>query len=728
MAKKKSKQAPAAGGGEGQNATPENDSQTQPQPTTSAEGSKKSTKSPKTTSSTSSSQTLVICRNKHWRFISAFHGPWLQMPMEILETIANVNYNTQRPRPIDPAVLFDMTKIRRLVDEATNLAVRAASDISSPIMTSVNGGMPGASSMSALGMGGLGHGTKLSRERKFRMREQASQKLSRAYRLDEIACSVATMQGSSPIEEVAGLVLQRSPQDPDAKYVHFFHEKIPSRQLAESTSLEALTEVISEKPSDGEALRTRAIVRTFKEDYEGAVQDLTHALSISRFHQPPHQKPGQQSETQESQQGRRRHQDVSLADKDQPTSLEGQLLFLRATAYLTMACKHVEDGIPPPPEGNGHADAENLDGNPVPEANGQNSPEPDAEPGVDADADSASASALSASVRKQAESRKLVKTYAKRALRDFMTFISQLEYAPNLPTVIAKDFNDRVNLAAHGVRNPRPTEATYSPEPYTIYSVADLFAAVPPSDLPSYPSEDIAKPVKASDLPLTCEWTTYHPLLTEALHSLLLCHCLVQTSPKELLRHTYMVARLVRQADGFPIFQASRSQARSDWIEVLRRAENQLELSASWETLCAPPPLPFYYDTHLSKPKPKISDEQRRQDQAFLDAFDDELIEKEARAELQRLPIPTNFPPAPAYGAGMATHPGLRRWSVEDGKDYPVLTDRASAVSRWLREAPVVTGTTRRKKRTKKSSKAEGLGESVEKLGLGDAAGEAAEP
>ncbi|KAJ4196858.1 hypothetical protein NW755_001629 [Fusarium falciforme] len=727
MAKKKSKQAPAdagAGAGEGQNATLENASQTQPQPqpATTAGGSKKTSKSPKTTSSTSSSQTLIICRNKHWRFISAFHGPWLQMPIEILETIANVNYNTPRPRPIDPAVLFDMTKIRRLVDEATNLAVRAASDISSPIMTNVNGGMPGASSMSALGMGGPGHGTKLSRERKFRMREQASQKLSRAYRLDEIACSVATMQGSSPIEEVAGLVLQRSPQDPDAKYVHFFHEKIPSRQLAESTSLEALTEVISEKPSEGEALRTRAIVRTFKEDYEGAAQDLTHALSISRFHQPSHQKPGEQSQTQESNQGRRRPQDVILADKDQPTSLEGQLLFLRATAYLTMACQHVADGIPPAQEANGHADADNSDGNPDPEANGRNSPDADAEPDADADADA------EASLRKQTESRKLVKTYAKRALRDFMSFISQLEYAPNLPTVIAKDFNDRVNLAAHGVRNPRPSEATYSLEPYTTYSIADLFAAVPPPDLPPYPSEEITKPGQASDMPLTCEWTTYHPLLTEALHSLLLCHILVQTSPKELLRHTYMVARLVRQADGFPIFQASRSQARSDWMEVLRRTESQLKLSASWETLCAPPPLPFYYDTHLAKSKAKISDEQLRQGQAFLDAFDDELIEKEMGAEQDRLPIATNIPPAPVYGAGLTTHPSLRRWSVEDGKDYPILTERAAAVSQWLREAPVVTGTTRRKKRIKKPSKAGALGDSVEKLRLEDATGDAAEP
>lgn len=650
------------------------------------------------------------------------------MPIEILETIANVNYNTPRPRPINPAVLFDMTKIRRLVDEATNLAVRAASDISSPIMTNVNGGMPGASSMSALGMGGPGHGSKLSRERKFRMREQASQKLSRAYRLDEIACSVATMQGSSPIEEVAGLVLQRSPQDPDAKYVHFFHEKIPSRQLAESTSLEALTEVISEKPSEGEALRTRAIVRTFKEDYEGAVQDLTLALSISRFHQPPHPKTGQQSQTQESQQGRRRPQDVVLADKDQPTSLEGQLLFLRATAYLTMACRHVADGIPPAQESNGHADADTSGGNPVPEANGRNSPDADAELEVDAGADSAAVSAsVSASGRKQAESRKLVKTYAKRALRDFMSFLSQLEYAPRLPTVIAKDFNDRVNLAAHGVRNPRPSETTYPLEPYAIYSIADLFAAVPPPDLPPYPSEDTTtKPGQASAMPQTCEWTSYHPLLTEALHSLLLCHCLVQTSPKELLRHTYMVARLVRQADGFPIFQASRSQARADWIEVLRRAEAQLPLSAFWETLCAPPPLPFYYDTHLTKPKTKVSDEQRRQDQAFLDAFDGERIEKERRAEQDRLPIATNI--SSVYGAGIATHPSLKRWSVEDGKDYPIVTERAASVSQWLREAPVVTGTTRRKKRTKKPSKAEGLDDSVEKLRLQDVPEDAAEP
>ncbi|KAF4962724.1 hypothetical protein FSARC_9285, partial [Fusarium sarcochroum] len=600
MAKKKSKQAP---GGEGQNATLDDGSRTHTQPSSTAStnggGQKKNSKTSKDASSTSSSQTLIICRNKlmtltldsrHWRYISSFHGPWLQMPTEILETIANINYNTPRPRPIDPAVLFDLLKIRRLVDEATNLAVRAASDIASPVLTNVHGGLPGASSMSALGMTGSGHGAKLSRERKFRMREQASQKLGRAYRLDEIACSVATMQGASPIEEIGALVLQRNPQDPDAKYVHFFHEKIPSRQLAESTSLQPLTDIISERPNEGEALRTRAIVKTFKEDYEGAAHDLTLALSVCRIHQQPHRPSEEEMQLQESHRGKRWRQEVTPAEKDQPSSLENQLLFLRATAYLSLACQHIDAGIPTPQEQNGHADTNNSDENLAAEVNGRGSPDED-----------------SNSLQKQAEARKLVKTYAKRALRDLLAFMSQFEYAPNLPTSIARDFNDRVNLSAHGARNPRPSETTYSLEPHTTYSLSDLFAAVPPSDLPSYPSKELTKSneqTQPSDIPSTCEWSTYHPLLTDALHSLLLCHCLAQTSAKELQRHTYMVARLVRLSDGYPIFQASRSPARSDWVEVLRCGDDSwVQLSASWETLCTPAPLPFYYD---NLPKAKL--------------------------------------------------------------------------------------------------------------------------
>ncbi|KAM0493319.1 hypothetical protein ACHAP8_009348 [Fusarium lateritium] len=758
MAKKKNKQAAAASGNEGgQNATLDEASQTQTQPSTTATinssangGQKKKPKASRELPSAASSQTLNICRNKHWRYISSYHGPWLQMPIEILETIANINYNTPRPRPIDPAVLFDLLKIRRLVDEATNLAVRAASDIASPVLTNVHGGLPGSSPMSMLGMIGPGHGMKLSQKRKSQMREQASQKLSRAYHLDEIACSVATMQGASTIEEIGAVVLQRNPQDLDAKYVHFFHEKIPSRQMAESTSLESLTEIISEKPNESEALRTRAIVRTFKEDYEGAAHDLTAALAVCRIHQQPH-RPNEEANSKLSHTGKRWRQEVIPAEKDQPTSLEIQLCFLRASAYLSCACQHIEDGLSLAQKQNGHADTDQSNGKPSAEANGQDPQEQDEN-----------------SLRKQAEARKLVKKYAKWALRDLLAFLSHFEYAPNLPNLIVKDFNDRVNLSAQGVRNPRPSEATYLLEPHTTYTLAELFAAVPPSDLPPYPNEDVTNPDKqtqSSDSPKACEGSSYHPLMTDALHSLLLCHCLIQTSAKELQRHTYMAARLIRLADGYPIFQACRSPARSDWLEVLRRADDSwLQLSASWDTLCTPAPLPFHYDplqhgatsantgasrkeaaaaaaslinggSSTEKPEPSPEElrrhRMRERDQRVRVALSDQRVcdEDTFRASIEAQEKRAEQEDRAAAAAAVTPNGASnadgrpKRWVVDDSEFYPVCTARATMIAQWVCEAPVVASTTRRKKRTKRpEGKADTLADSAKKMSLKDTA------
>lgn len=663
------------------------------------------------------------------------------MPIEILETIANINYNAPRPRPVDVAVLFDMVKVRRLVDEATNLAVRAASSIASPTLTSVHGGMPGGQPLNSFGIGGSPHGGKLSRERKFRMREQASQKLARAYRLDEIACSVATMQGASPLEDVGALVLQRSPKDSDARYVHFFHEKIPSRQLAETTSLQPLTDIISDRPGDPEVLRTRATVRCFKDDFEGAAQDLTQALSVYRFHTPSHNPVQEIISLQEQPRNKRRPQDVILAEKDQPSGLESQLLFHRASCYLTMACNHVVDGIQSPAQQDEH---NGLDGTSktgvCPEENTN---------GVDA--------APEADVPSQAqvESRKLVKTLAKRALRDYMSFISQFDYSPNLPIRVAKDFNDRVNLAARGLRNTRTPEPSSPVEPYVVYSLADLLAAVAPSDLPPYPSQDVVKHNSATPPPMSpsCEWITYHPLLTDALHSLLLCHCLAQTSTKELQRHAYMVARLVRLTDGYPIFQATRSPARADWVEIVRRADNWLQLTATWESLCTPAPLPTYDANATQMPMPSSSRaasaaalvngtsadaaaEDRRKElvrqQAILDSLEDDRVTDEAsfhaavrarekRAEQDRALLNQGGQAGHTNGAQGNTEKSFRRWSAEDGREYPIQSERASAIAQWVREAPIVTGMPKRKKRTKKpanGSKANGVTEGLDKLDL----------
>jgi len=659
---------------------------------------------------------LIICRNKHWRYISAFHGPWLQMPIEILETIANINYNTPRPRPIDPAVFFDLLKVRRLCDEATNLAVRAASDIASPVLTNVHGGYD-TRHMGGFGTNGPGHGGKLSRERKFRMREQASQKLARAYRLDEIACSVATMQGSSPLDDIGSHVLQRNARDPDARYVHFFHEKIPSRQLAGSTSLQPLTEIMADRPTEPEAWRTRAAVRVFKEDYDGAVHDLTQALAVCRFHQTPRSADvhGASKVLPDVQRSRgRRPQDIILAEKDQPGSLEGQLLFQRASIWLTMATRHVEDGLPPkkkskPTTTNGQSEKEN--GNPGPEKG------PDG--------------------KRQTESRKTVKILARRALKDYVAFISQFEYSPDLPVAHVKDFNDRVNMAVKGVRNPRHSEATADVAPHTVYSLGDLFAATPPPGLAPYPSQDL---VQGGSQPppedKSCEATTFHPLLSDALHSLLLAHVLAQTSPKEIQRHAYMVARLARLEDGYPALQTSRCPSRSDWTQVLAHGNNWIGLSANWETLCLPAPVPGYEaspDHHKSssdhyaaadaaaallhgQSSEAISEDRRKQSvrrQVMLDtlgdfeqAIDEETFRKAVgfgeEEVLDKEEDPDRKPDHGNITPPLSPETAMKRWASDEFRAHASMSARAAAITRWVLEAPVVTGTAKRKKKPRK--------------------------
>ncbi|KAI8286172.1 hypothetical protein K4K56_008941 [Colletotrichum sp. SAR 10_98] len=555
---------------------------------------------------------LIICRNKHWRFISSFHGPWLQMPIEILETIANINYNTPRPRPIDPAVFFDLLKIRRLVDEATTLAVRAASDIASPTLANLHGGL---NSHTALGYGG--HGAKLSRERKFRMREQASQKLARAYRLDEIACSVATMQGASTLEEIGSLVLQRSKEDPDAKYVHFFHEKIPSRQLAECTSLQPLDDIISARPTEGEALRTRATVRIFKDDYEGAAQDLSSALQVHRFHQPLHRPPS--SQDLQLATGSRRPPDVILTEEQQPSSLETQLLFQRAGVYLTMACQHVVDGLPEAAASprTGSSKEASRDASPGGEGPPDQPPEPTA--------------AEKEAGRQRLEKRKIVKTYAKRALRDYLAYLSKFEYTPDLPLRVTREFTEKVNLAAHGIRHPRVPDSGPAPS-YKTYPLSDLFAAVPPADIPPYPSQELNK---------------------------------IQSSPK-----------------------AAALAAAS-----ITKDSNTL--------------------AHIGE-----NEEQRKErirQQAIMDSLDDDRVvdeaslraaitarQKRAQEDHDYLQgIKNGFNGKQDTGLPGQPSPALRRWSVDDGREYPILTERAAAIARWVLEAPTVSlGTAKRKKKS----------------------------
>ncbi|KAI1211010.1 uncharacterized protein F4807DRAFT_421200 [Annulohypoxylon truncatum] len=680
------------------------------------------------------SSALVICRNKHWRYISSFHGPWLQLPLEVLVTLANANYYMPLPRPVDPAVFYDLVKIRQLVDGATDLAVRAANGVaSSALSNSLAGGA--AHHMQALGLGfGNNAGAKLSPERKYRMREQATQKLSRAYHLDEIASSVATMQSTSTLENVAGLVLQRSPNDPDANYVHFFHEKIPSRQLAECTDFRALNLIIGQRPSECEPLRTRAIVRMFKEDFEGAVQDLTSALSVYRLQQPRHNKPAVDETMQLEQKTRRRRDQPPVDEANQPSSTEVQLLFQRAGCYLTLACDHVPHALPHSPveqNGNVRNGTNGTNGPSNGTANGNGNAElREAEGDLEE----------KGPTKRQLDMRKTVRFYAKRALRDYMEYFKHFHYSPNLPIEVSDDFSRQVNQATHRSKkyygqsrhaSQDPGSPTGASPGHKVYELASLFSATPPADLPPYPSTDIISPgsATAESIQVTSEVVTYHPLLTDALHSLLLCHTLMQTSAKELQRHAHMVARLARLADGYPVFQASRSPARADWIEVLRRAENWIELASSWEALCAPAPLPTPMSAALgmsaaaavnalsitggASPAPETEEQrkERMRQQAIIEALEDERVNDEAsfkaailarqrRAEADHASTLNGGVPSP--------NAGPKRWAVDDGREYPILTERAEAVARWIREAPTGpgAGTSKRKKKSRTQKKA----------------------
>jgi hypothetical protein len=406
-----------------------------------------------------------------------------------------------------------------------------------------------------------------------------------------------------------------------------------------------------------------------------------------------------------------------------------------------------------------------------------------------------------------------------------MAYLAHFDYSPDLPVETAEEFSRKVNHAANGIRIPRTHpyavrsdlpatgEVPSFTSPHRIYALSDLFAATPPSDLPPYPSSaeltlvrsnNSYRPASATLVQTTTEALTYHPLLTDALHALLLCHCLLQTSAKELLRHAYMVARLARLADGYPVFQASRSPARADWIEVLRRGENWIQLAGAWEDLCAPAPLPLFqagqnvslppqrfpglgqqYPKRLLAPagmpeggnsereslappttggtngeSPGVDAKAQRRElirqQAILEALEDDRVTDEAsfraairarqrRAELDyridnaintldskpqelgdETPTADAKPTAgktktggdavtghcnalvraqgdgavgdkrngngSAKTATAAVNTGARRWAVDDGREYPILTERAAAVARWVCEAPANAG------------------------------------
>ncbi|KAI4200517.1 MAG: hypothetical protein LQ346_002359 [Caloplaca aetnensis] len=608
-----------------------------------------------------------------------------------------------------------------------------------------------------LGIGGTPH-AKLSRERKHRMRDLATRKLSRAYHIDEIAASVATMQSASSIEEVARLVLQRNPSDVDAKYVEFFHEKIPSRTLAESTSLQCLDEIIRVRPADAPLLRTRAVTKIFKEDLLGAAADLTEALAIARSTETQH-KPSQGQmnmlavlgDTRELDSVRQTSTSSDAREDGHPSSLKPQLLFQRAGIYLTLACQSIGSYLDSLKTATSLTSVTESPASTVQPQKGHFPPE----------------------TRPQSlEARKTTKSYAKRALRDYLSFLSFLDYTPGVPAEDRVEQSEpylREAASDHGALATNPMaggletldrcappegarchtfilselEAAGSqnghavsrsrghPAPMKVLPISDLFAAALPAAIPPYPvaSEQVMKVVGSRDYPNRATVTqaagaqqeaiTFHPLLVESLHSLLLCHSLAQTSPKEHLRHAHMVARLTRLCNGYPIFLAARSPSRSDWIEVIRRADNWIGLEQSWESLCAPSAQSSESNEHQEDQFDADARERIRQE-AIIESLTDERVyddatfqaavaSRERRAET----IQENS------RLSEQNDQTTKRLIQENKRDFPTCSDRAEAIAMWVREAPAgFPGSNKSKRRRKKQGLSSGISLSAIEAGF----------
>ncbi|KAH0837856.1 hypothetical protein J3R83DRAFT_6083 [Lanmaoa asiatica] len=614
---------------------------------------------------------LCISRNKHWKYISSYHGPWLQLPLELLESLLVLNldpaalsaaktpsqilhsswtpnpphstlharafprpreidrglhaladhtppdsprrnFNTlpspytaasttllptpgkPTPPPIDPGVFRNVATIRRLIDEAAELSVRASSGLSPAALGSMRGGSHGAwPTAQSLGLdssGNMGGGRNvaMSAMRVHRLRALAVQKLAAAYKADEIASSVMVMQGGSVFDDIAERVLRHDADDADAKYVHFFHEKIPSRanrQLADSTTTQVLDELIAAHPQRLEYYRTRGVVHCFRDEYTLATKDFTYALKEARTARKgrtahrsiklPSESRGKCSKkgkgsnrtngqappngTSDSTEGSTVegpdgepllvHPSVS---PDAPDPIEPQLLFLRGATYLQHALYLIETAIMKL-EGLSKAGS-TSDGTELRLCylvNGRYGGVEIGNPDGPLGKSDGPKSRAYRSVLGEESFREDIGGYLRKCIRDHERFLAHFDTLEGPPPMASgeasADLARRVEIAFLLSETARPG----------IHNggTASLTGA-----------ERSLQPM----------FTTYHPLLVESHFTILTCQLMLAELPTLLTTFAH-TAVLVDALEGYPVFLPPRSMAQAEFIEVLER------LASSWK-------------------------------------------------------------------------------------------------------------------------------------------------
>lgn len=388
------------------------------------------------------------------------------------------------------------------------------------------------------------------------------------------------------------------PNDIDARYVHFFHERIPSRyspqrliqtlrlitksrrQLAESTNTTLLDSLIAAEPHRLEFFRTRGIVHCFRDEFGMAVKDFTHVLREARAQRkarmmhrnsglPSEQRgKGKKKKTKVRQNGQAPADGTSTPGADGPTidgpdgeplllhpsvlpdapdPVEPQCLFLRGAAYLQHAVYLVEQAI---------LQLEDIKKELTPEGaelrlcyveagkyGGVEIGNPDGPLGSK---DGVKLRAYR-EVLANDEFREQVTTLVKKSMRDHERFLAHFDTLEGPPIDPADDV-DWPTKAEHAFllsQSYRPGSTTQPPPP--------LHPDAPAS------------------------FTTYHPLLVESHFSILIGQIMLGDFPA-LLPTFYRSATIVDGLEGYPVFLPPRSMAQAEFMEILER------LAGGWRT------------------------------------------------------------------------------------------------------------------------------------------------
>ncbi|KAG8796410.1 hypothetical protein FRC16_009711 [Serendipita sp. 398] len=500
-------------------------------------------------------QVLCISRNKHWRYISSYHGPWLQLPLELLESLLTLNMdptnfmqkdermpprpNGRRaispppqalvvrqpspkpvPPPIDPGVFRSVATIRRLIDEASDLAVRAASGLSAPALGALRS--PGANGnprspahvlgMNPMGEQNNGRGLNMSSTRTHRLRVLAVQKLAAAYQADEIAASVMVMQGATALDDIAERVLKVEARRPKTKgKKRNGDHKLNGQAPPSGTSVP--------DPTAGD---------------DG---------SLPKGPQQPH----------------------PSVSPDAPDAIEPQALFMRGATYFQQAIFMIEQKI---------LAVEGVERIPAQDAlelklhlfengryGGVNGEAPDGPLGPK-NGTKMQAYRAALAVPEFVET---VLSLLRKSIRDHEKFMTYFDTVDGVLPYFDGNLAEKTEAAFLLSESLRPG------------------SHAPPPPLPENPGI----------------FTTYHPLLVEAQFSTILCRLISGDFVSTLPAYQHAAA-LVDGLEGYPIFLPARSMAQAEFVEILERLASSWSLGTLPHSLVRHTPLAITSSTSTS--------------------------------------------------------------------------------------------------------------------------------